>query len=362
VLEDLVAGLERLADGEGALLGKVEARRALAAGLQAASVGDHREEWDRAIEEVAASPAYAGLEIEPILGLVPLGRDPDSGLFEFAHVGSGTIPMRDPQTGSLAYRDDSAIVLVLLPGGSFRMGAQSADPARPNYDAGATPHERPVRRIAIRPFLIAKHECTQAQWAAMTAGERPSYYGPGSVAAGRTVGDRNPVERVSWAEARRWLSRHRLRLPSEAEWEYACRGGTDTPWITGRDASELGRVANVADLFLKEHGGNPKWDFSVEIDDGHAIHAPVGSFRPNGFGIHDMHANVGEWCEDLYAQYRESQTDGSALTGDTASPNRVMRGGGWHYVAGACRSSYRAGAPESFRDFNLGVRPAMSLP
>jgi formylglycine-generating enzyme required for sulfatase activity len=362
VLAELVAGLSKLADGEAAVLTTVEARHALAARLEADSIDRHREAWAEVIAAIAGSSAYGGLEPRPVLGLVPLGKDPESGLFEFAHLGSGSVPVRDPETGRLVYAEDAAIVLVLVPEGTFLMGAQREDPARPNFDPMAQPVESPVREVTLRPYLIGKHECTQAQWAALTGGERPSTYGRGAEIGGRTVTDRNPVENVSWDDATRWLARHRLRLPSEAEWEHACRAGTDTPWATGRELAALGEAANVCDAYCKTHGGPAGWRYTEEVDDGHTVHAPVGSYRANAYGLLDVHGNVLEWCADRDGSYDDAPNDGTAQTRGGGASFRVFRGGCFSRIAAFCRSAYRLRFRPSVRDGFLGLRPALSWP
>ena len=122
--------------------------------------------------------------ITPQLGLVPLGEDPDSHLFEFAHLGSGSIPTRD-EKGHLVPEEDAAVVLVLIPGGTFQMGAQKEDKDGPNYDPEAEDDESPVHEVTLSPFFLSKYECTQAEWKAMTGGLDPSRY-----KAGQTLGDK----------------------------------------------------------------------------------------------------------------------------------------------------------------------------
>src|SRR6185295_3876987 len=120
---------------------------------------------------------YRGLTIRPQWGLHPLGKDPDSGLFEFAHVWSGSLPRR--QDGRLVQAPDAAIVFVLIPGGTFSMGSAGVPDAKPHAVTLSS------------PYFLSKYECTQAQWERLTGGERPSYYNDGD--AGRC-----PVEQVSW--------------------------------------------------------------------------------------------------------------------------------------------------------------------
>ena len=167
---------------------------------------------------------------------------------------------------------------------------------------------------------------------------------------------RNPVERVSWEDSNLWLPRHRLVLPTEAQWEYACRAGTDTPWITGRDVSELGKVGNIADAYLKANKGPDDWHYSEEVRDGHAVHSPGGSFASNAFGLFDVHGNVWEWCIDIYGEYSEGPQQDPLVLGGSAL--RVIRGGAWNSTAQHARSARRSGYDPDTRTFMLGVRPA----
>ena len=361
VVVDLLAALDELdGGGKGAgALASIERRHGFVTDLRQRSLDERAEPWRETMAEVAASPRYGGLRLVPQLGLVPLGADRESGLFEFAHLGSGSLPTRDEATKRLVYADDAAVVLVLIPGGTFKMGAQKKTEAgAPNHDPEAEGDESPVHDVTLSPYFLAKHEMTQAQWKAMTEGKDPSMY-----KAGQTIGDkaltaRNPVEQVSWEDCDLWLSRNRLALPTEAQWEYGCRAGTDTPWFSGRDVAALAKVANIADKYCKEHGGPPTWQYTVEVDDGHTVHAPVGSFAANDFGLHDVHGNVMEWCRDVFRSYgAQALTDPQA----EGSGNRVARGGSGRGVAGETRSSIRYGdAPGARRD-SLGVRPARPL-
>ncbi len=354
VLADVLAGLARLERGRA----EVEQRHEFAGTLRANSIDAHRMDWDDVVEAIAASPQYGGLRIVPQLGLVPLGADPRSGLFEFGHVGSGEMPSRDPETRDLLFADDSAIVLVLLPGGSFRMGAQRADPDAPNHDPAAEPNEQPTHEATLAAFLLAKHECTQAQWIRMTGGENPSNYGPGAELGGRKVTRRNPVEQVSWEVCTKWLPRWGLSLPTEAQWEYACRAGTGTPWFTGREVAALGKFANIADRFAMANGGPASWQYTDEVHDGYTLHAPVGLLAPNAFGLHDVHGNVFEWCRDTYALYAPAAASDPLVEG---AGLRVYRGGSWGTIATFARASTRFRSPPGYLATIVGVRPARAV-
>ncbi len=251
-------------------------------------------------------------------------------------------------------------MLVLIPGGTFQMGAQKEDEDGPNYDPQAESDESPVHEVTLSPFFLSKYECTQAEWKAMTGGLDPSQH-----KAGQTIGDkpltgRNPVEQISWEDCDLWLSRNRLVLPTEAEWEYACRAGTDEPWITGRDVAKLGEVANIADAWLKGHDGET-FAVTPEVDDGHTVHAPVGSFAPNAFGLHDVHGNVFEWCRDVHSSQAFARGPATDPLVQQGSGSRVFRGGSWFSGAGFARSANRAGYAPGIRSDGLGLRPARPL-
>lgn len=366
VLVDLLAdlvGLQDPARPEAGGLADVRARRAFATDLRKQSLEAPAEAWAETVAAIAdeeTSRIYQGLRITPQLGLVPLGRDPDSGLFEFAHLGSGTVPTRDPETGHLMLKDGFAVVLVLLPGGTFRMGAQKEDPDAPNFDAGANSNESPVHEVTLSPFFLSKYELTQAQWATLTGGERPSNFAAGERWGGHDITPRNPVEEVSWEDCATWLRRHRMALPTEAGWEYACRAGADTPWSTGKDAASLNGSANIADEYCRAHGGHDSWTYTTEVDDGHTVHAPVGTFEANGFGLHDMHGNAWEWCRDTYVEYPSEPVTDPAVE-DERPLHRVLRGGGWDGAARDARSADRGRDAPGYRANNLGVRPTRAV-
>jgi formylglycine-generating enzyme required for sulfatase activity len=289
------------------------------------------------------------------VGLVPIGTDPQSGLWELWHVLSGAEPRRGDD-GRLALTEESGLVLVLVPGGRFWMGAQRRDPAGRNWDPDAERDEGPVREVELEPFLLAKHEMTQAQWLRV-AGENPSTYPAGRPGVASLL---HPVETVTWHECSELLARLGLVLPTEAQWEYAARAGTSTPWTSGVEASSLRGVANVSDRFLEMFNHTPSL-YEPWID-GWAVHAPVASFAPNAFGLHHVHGNVFEWCRDAYSSDALELDRGDGLRrvpGPT--PERVSRGGGWFATAWFARSSYRRQYDaESHLPF-LGVRPAAAL-
>ena len=302
---------------------------------------------------MTASKLYGEVSIEliPQMGLVPLGMNPETKLWEFYHLRSAWDGTSDPTTialpthredGSIEVTADTGIVFVLLPGATFWRGAQATDPNGPNYDKQARPDEAP-RRVNVPPFFLARNEMTQEQWARLWSGgealRRPSNYGLGYRHAGMTaaVDGSHPVEQVSWTMSSETMARHGLSLPTEAQWEYGCRGTTNTPyWF---DFADLKDLANVADATAKRAG--VAWTCE-SWSDGHIIHAPVGTFGANRFGLHDVHGNLSEWCEHTYG----------------SSSVRVYRGGSYGYPAVLARSAERSSSAGAIRRSNLGLRPA----
>jgi formylglycine-generating enzyme required for sulfatase activity len=312
--------------------------------------GQYASPWTTALASIAdpsECPSYAGLRIEPQLGLVPLGRDRQSGLWEFAHVQTGTIPRRDAE-GELVIDETSGLVFVLLPGGTFPMGAQATDRDGLNYDPAATVDEGPVRSVSLPAFFLSKYEMTQAQWL-RCSGENPSVYSPATYARNwnreRELGSLlHPVENVSWLTCSKVLARLGLVLPSDAQWEYGARAGTTSPWWCG-EAQDIAYAGNVADLFAQRNGGG-EWSAYGDWDDGQTGHAPVGSYAPNAFGLFDTIGNVNEWSADLY---------------DPSFPDRAVRGGSFGRAPNSARSSNRDFSAPNDADVRIGLRPARSI-
>ena len=239
-LQKLVAEIEAFANPQTGLITGVspahgwgiERRRAFAAEVAERFVSGEEAQrvWSAAIASIAdpeVCPRYAGLRITPQLGLLPIGPDPDSNLWEFAHLQTGEPAVRGAD-GKLVLTEEKGLVFVLLPGGTFRMGAQSAYPNAPGYFATAEPDEAPVRIVSVAPFFLSKYEMTQGQWS-RSMGENPSHYSPEnyeprfsrSGAAGNLL---HPVEQVSWTTCRETCRRLGLVLPREVQWEYGARG------------------------------------------------------------------------------------------------------------------------------------------
>jgi formylglycine-generating enzyme required for sulfatase activity len=179
--------------------------------------------------------------------------------------------------------------------------------------------------------------------------------------AGFDQTDEHPVVNVSWNDAQAfiaWLNRKEgqgnvYRLPTEAEWEYACRAGTNTKYACGDDPEGLAAIGNIADATAKEKYTDRT---TIAARDGYAYTAPVGRFQPNGFGLFDMHGNVWEWCADWYDKDYYKQSPLEDPQGPEKASNRVFRGGCWFSGPRGARSADRAGILPGFRVSYLGFR------
>jgi formylglycine-generating enzyme required for sulfatase activity len=306
-------------------------------------------------DDVAASRLYAGRAIalpdDAVIGLVPIGMNPVTKLWEFYDLRSAwdgvqlakdlPIPSHKEADGTIDVQAETGIVFVLLPGGTVTLGSQDEDPNAPFYDPQRENDER-LRQVTLSPFFLARHEITRAQWQRL-AGEQETGWEEGygyngdRLAIGRT----HPADSMDWWAADRWMRRHGMTLPTEWQWEYGARGGTTTVYWSGQAASSLALCANVHDRTSFER--YPDWGEPAPIEDGFRAISPAGHFRANAFGLHDVHGNVLEWCLDNYE--------------DSAS-DRSYRGGCFGDSARYARSADRIGHAPSFRNLNLGLRPA----
>jgi len=234
-----------------------------------------------------------------------------------------TKPTPSQQSGQSYSENVNGVSLELLaiPAGTFMMGA-------PQFEMGSFRNECPQHSVSVPGFYMSKYEITQAQWQAVM-GSNPSGF----------RGDTRPVESVSWNEATEYCKRlslltgHQYRLPTEAEWEYACRAGTTGPY-----AGMLDKLA---------------W---YSANSGAQTH-PVGQAQPNGFGLYDMHGNVWEWCQDVdHENYDGAPTDGSAWLRGGDQTRRVLRGGAWNNNANLLRSAYRGASISPGKADYVGFR------
>jgi formylglycine-generating enzyme required for sulfatase activity len=341
----------------------VAARLEFARNLKRRSIDDYAAAWRETISQIARSPHYGGLRIKEQLGLVPLGPDPVTGLFEFAELQTGEPPVRDAGA-AIGASPDQGIVFVLIPGGTFLMGAQRTEPEKPNYDPDARNDEYPPNEVTLGAFFLSKFEMTQGQWMRFT-GKNPSLSVPGkkyrtATKAGtiQNILLSDPVEQVSWDDCTKALGRLGLVLPTEAQWEYAARAGTRTPWWCGDDKGELQKFANVADHSFAANGGTNAFE---DWDDGYATHTQVGNFPANRFGLHGVIGNVWEWCRDGKVSYTVPVQPGDGLRIALDPKTRVVRGGSFAFNAANARSAFRNEQAPTGRIGNIGVRPARAI-
>jgi len=353
--------LDGLRDFSDTTFPSVEQRLRRAQDLERVSLLEPAELWAQAVASIAdpaQCPLYGGLHITPQLGLVPLARNERSGLWEFwdVQLGERPVPAAD---GHFTIAPESGLLFVLMPGGSFTFGAQKADPGAPGYDALLLESRCRLQQVRLDPFFLSACEVTQAQWE-RAMGSNPSTYPPPGGTGFNYNTESNPVESLTWAEAREMSARVGFTLPTEPQWEYACRAGTTTRWWTGNELPGLQGSANVADVALAA-----TWDGNVEhepdLDDGHAATAPVGSFRPNGFGLYDMIGNVGEWTRDAW-----TEAPADAAPGDGGQPGGdpveyPVRGGSFQHLPEECASAMRTPVPRNARAGVLGLRVARPL-
>lgn len=199
------------------------------------------------------------------------------------------------------------------------------------------------RVTLTRGFYLGIHPVTQAQWQAVM-GDKPSYF----------KGDNRPVEQISWDDCEAFCARlgqltgKRFRLPTEAEWEYACRAGTTTPFHFGDTIST--NQANYSGKYTYNRGKKGVY---------RKMTLPVDSFPPNAWGVFDMHGNVWEWCQDWYGAYLLENTKDPH--GHNSGDTRVLRGGSWRSPPFRCRSAFRFGDAPGRRDATVGCRVILCL-
>jgi formylglycine-generating enzyme required for sulfatase activity len=248
-----------------------------------------------------------------------------------------------------------SLTMLWIPPGRFWMGSPEDEPERRS-------DEGPQHLVQLQGFFLAQTPITQAQWRKVaqwrpTKGEgawnqklnpNPSYF----------KGDQRPVESVSWEDAMEFCRRlsqrtgRRYSLPSEAQWEYACRAGTTTPFHFGSTIST--KLANYNGNSV--YGDGEKGEYRQQTMD-------VASFPANPWGLHDIHGNVWEWCADhWHGNYEGAPEDGSAWIDEEAKENknsmnrRLLRGGSWHSLPALCRSAFRLNVRPDIRNYGIGFR------
>jgi len=232
--------------------------------------------------------------------------------------------------------DGVSLTLMLIPDGEFTMGAPKDEP-------DSEDSERPQHLVRVSRFLMGRYPVTQAQWRVVAGYEqvdRELKPDPSSF-----KGDDRPVEQVSWYDAVEFCQRlsrttkKNYHLPSEAQWEYACRAETETAYHFGDEITKD----------LANYSGEQT--------------TPIGQYPANRWGLYDMHGNVWEWCQDYWHEnYKGVPTDGGAWIDDRESGLRVVRGGSWAYFPGGCRSAFRFGFTPVNDDYAFGFRVSCSPP
>ena len=259
------------------------------------------------------------------------------------------------------YTNTIGMKLVPIPAGEFMMGSHESAEDVARAVGGKVKYykdQHPRHKVRItKPFYMGAHEVTNAQFRRFKDNHNSKEYKGLSL-----NGDDQPAVYVSWEDAKafcEWLSRKEgvmYRLPTEAEWEYACRAGSSGRYWWGENERLAGQYANVADTAAKKKW--PAWParWVVETYDGHAVAAPVGSFTANAFGLHDMIGNVWEWCEDWYGENYYAASPQADPKNRAIGKCRVLRGGSWRFGAINLRSATRCyGAPSS-TDYISGFR------
>lgn len=277
--------------------------------------------------------------------------------------GAGPEPYTNTGWARAIIHEKSGIELVYIPAGSFTMGS-------PQGEEGRDGDEGPQHQVTLSQGLyLGKTEVTQAQWEKVT-GKNPSFF--------QNAGPTAPVENVSWDDCQEFCEAagSGLRLPLEAEWEYACRAGTTTALYSG-DIKIIGQNNAPALDPIAWYGGNSGVTYEGAVDSSgwpekqedhkRAGTHPVGQKKPNAWGLYDMIDNVWEWCQDKSETYPAGpvtlkQPAGPAGREKDDGADRVLRGGGWGSSAGNCRSADRGGGGPGFRFTGLGLRVACSAP
>ncbi len=288
--------------------------------------------------------------------------------------------------------------LVRIPAGEFLMGSneskESLKKAFPHYDPKrieTLDDEYPAHKVRItKPFYMGAHEVSIEQFKKYIerSGHKTDAESDGTGGWGynaksnafegrkleyswRSPGfaqqDSHPVVDVTWFDAVRlcdWLSKtegRKYRLPTEAEWEYACRAGSTTRFNNGDDPDELTKSGAIYDVDTSKVF--PEWTpFATKSSDKHQFTAPIGKFKPNAWGLYDMHGNVWEWCSDWHDEKYYANSPAEDPQGPDDGEVKIRRGGSWHTWPFYCRSSFRNWNSRTTRYVLVGIRVVMEVP
>jgi formylglycine-generating enzyme required for sulfatase activity len=356
-LEELLGRWDELAASER----RIRARLDFAQGLEGRTRtgAEAQALWARAAADIAQLPPYGGLELEAQLGLLPLRRDPRSGLWEFWHVASGARPELHATGDRWSLEPETGLVLVLIPGGEATVGSvpyaqDDSNSGQPYVDRWHAPAEGPQRQVALDPFFLSKYELTRGQWA--RSQER-------AADADGTL----PATELSFDASEEAVRRLGLSLPTDPQWEYACRAGTTEPWsfeilgessthANGLDVSRLAALGYGAEYI---EGFKANWG---DYDDGFPELAPAGALLPNPWGLHEIHGNAWEFAREPFTEALGPFDPGEGIQ---ASPSenglRTLRGGSLGGELSDARSSYRHPYSRKYMDGDTGVRPSRGL-
>jgi len=348
------------------------------------------------------------LSVLGILGLIVLfagcgqqGKEPDPAVEKLQQEIANAKRQQQASADNLGIpveiTNSIGMKLVLIPAGEFSMGTSKVEIDRlmqlyPDERREWFESEYPPHRVRIsKPFCLGVYEVTVGQFRRFVEATdyktEPEKDGMGGIGWNKSTGefegpdpkhtwrdtgfkqnDDHPVVNVTWNDAKafcEWLSKTEdgtYRLPTEGEWEYACRAGTTTQYYCGDDPERLSQVGNVADATAKEELTNyPDFEY-ISSRDGHVFTAPAGRFQPNPFGLYDMHGNVWEWCQDWCSDRYYANSPPTDPQGPSQASNRVFRGGGWWDAAGFCRAALRGRVVPEFRYYDLGFRVAALPP
>ncbi len=301
-----------------------------------------------------------------------------------------------PQKLSVDLGGGVKMAMVLIPSGEFMMGnGKSAEDEVAFFNKiygeklvteDFFKDEHPQHRVRItKPFYLGAYHVTRGQFRQFVAdtgyetdaekGERPgaSGWNPDKKEWGFSEKfswrnpsyeqtDEHPVVNVTWNDAMafcQWLSKKEsktYRLPTEAEWEYACRAGTTTHYHSGDDPETLANVGNIADAAVKAQF--PDWKYRIKASDGYAFTSPVGSFQPNAFGLYDMHGNAWQWCADWYGADYYAASPGDDPPGPASGDFHVVRGGAWFSRPSSALSAKRDTIKPGYKYNGPGFRVA----
>jgi formylglycine-generating enzyme required for sulfatase activity len=318
-------------------------------------------------------------------------------LFTMSGTAFSEEPKQPPKELTVDLGKGVKLEMVLIPAGEFMMGSrESAEETAAFFNktygkdllkADYFTNEYPQHRVRItKPFYLGTYHVTRGQFRQFVAdagyktdakkgiGFKGAFgWDPDKKALGRNEKyswrnagfeqtDEHPVVNVSWTDAVafcKWLSGKQgkiYRLPTEAEWEYACRAGTTTRYYSGDDPETLAKVGNVADAAYKAKF--PDMADTIKSSDGYAFTAPVGSFKPNAFGLYDTHGNAWQWCADRYGEQYYAKSAIDDPTGPDSGDHRVLRGGSWINGPHNARSAIRNGFAPDGRIISAGFRVA----